>query len=133
MAKIDRMALPPCHLLYQFDVSDGKLNCQWYQRSVDTFLGLPFNISSYALLTCLLAKVVGLTPGRLTYAGGDTHLYLNHLDQAKEQISRTPFPFPKLVIKKDIKTLEDIESLELTDIVLEGYNSHATIKAEMAV
>lgn len=133
VAEIDKMALPPCHLLFQFDVTDGRLNCQWYQRSVDTFLGLPFNISSYALLTCLIAKVVGLQPGTLTYAGGDTHLYLNHLEQAKEQISRIPYRFPTLNIKKDIKTLEDIEALELSDLELVNYESHATIKAEMAV
>lgn len=133
VSEIDKMALPPCHLLYQFDVTDGKLNCQWYQRSVDSFLGLPFNISSYALLTCLIAKVVGLKPGTLTFSGGDTHLYLNHLDQAKEQVSRNPFPFPQLNIKKDIKSLEDIEALELSDLELVGYISHAPIKAEMAV
>lgn len=131
--KIDQMALPPCHLLFQFDVSDGKLNCQWYQRSVDTFLGLGFNISSYALLTYLIAKITNLTPGTLTFAGGDTHLYLNHIEQAKEQISREPYPFPTLNIKKDIKTLEDIEALEFTDLELVNYKSHATIKAEMAV
>jgi thymidylate synthase len=133
VADIDKMALPPCHLLFQFDVTDGRLNCQWYQRSVDTFLGLPFNISSYALLTCIIAKVVGLQPGTLTYAGGDTHLYLNHLDQAKEQIARVPYRFPTLNIKKDIKTLEDIEALELSDLELVNYESHASIKAEMAV
>lgn len=133
VAEIDKMALPPCHLLYQFDVTDGKLNCQWYQRSVDTFLGLPFNISSYALLTCLLAKITNLQPGTLTFSGGDTHLYLNHIDQAKLQMEREPYPFPQLNIKKDIKTLEDIEALSLDDIELIGYTSHATIKADMAV
>ena len=133
VAEIDKMALPPCHLLYQFDVTDGRLNCQWYQRSVDSFLGLPFNISSYALLTCLLAKITNLTPGTLTFAGGDTHIYTNHIEQCKEQISRTPYPFPQLNIKKDIKTLEDIEALELADLELVNYQSHATIKAEMAV
>lgn len=133
VAEIDKMALPPCHLLYQFDVTDGKLNCQWYQRSVDTFLGLPFNISSYALLTCLLAKITNLQPGTLTFSGGDTHLYLNHIEQAKLQLEREPFPFPQLNIKKDIKSLEDIESLSLEDIELVGYASHATIKADMAV
>jgi thymidylate synthase len=131
--EIDKMALPPCHLLYQFDVSDGKLNCQFYMRSIDTLLGMPFNISSYALLTCLVAKVVGLQPGKLCFCGGDTHLYLNHIEQAKEQISRTPFPFPKLIIKKDIKSLEDIENLQFEDIELVGYQSHAAIKAPMAV
>jgi thymidylate synthase len=133
VAEIDKMALPPCHLLYQFDVNDGKLNCQWYQRSVDTFLGLPFNISSYALLMCLVAKVVGLQPGKLTFAGGDTHLYLNHIDQANEQISRIPYPFPKLNIKKDIKSLEDIENLQFEDIELIDYQSHSPIKAQMAI
>jgi len=131
--QLNMMALPPCHLLYQFDVTDGYLNCQWYQRSVDTFLGLPFNISSYALLTCLIAKVTGLKPGTLTFAGGDTHIYSNHMEQVKEQISRTPYPFPQLNIKKDIKTLADIEALELADLELVNYQSHATIKAEMAV
>jgi thymidylate synthase len=133
VAEIDNMALPPCHLLFQFDVSDGKLNLAWYQRSNDFFLGSPFNISSYALLLCLVAKIVNLPPGRITYFAADTHLYLNHLEQAREQASRVPFPFPKLNIRKDIKSLGDIESLEFTDIVLEGYQSHAAIKAEMAV
>jgi thymidylate synthase len=133
VAEIDNMALPPCHLLYQFDVSDGKLNCQWYQRSVDSFLGLPFNITSYALLTCLLAKITGLTPGKLTFAGGDTHIYLNHIEQCKEQISRIPHAFPTLNIKKDIKNLQDIENLSLEDLELINYKSHAAIKADMAV
>lgn len=131
--EINSMALPPCHLLFQFDVSDGKLNCQWYQRSVDTFLGLPFNISSYALLTYLIAKITNLIPGTLTFSGGDTHIYLNHIDQCKEQINRTPYIFPQLNIKKDIKTLEDIENLQFNDIELIDYKSHAAIKAEMAV
>lgn len=130
---LDKMALPPCHLLYQFDVIDGKLNCNWYQRSVDSFLGLNFNISSYALLTYLVAKITNLQPGTLTFSGGDTHIYLNHIDQVKEQISRNPYPFPQLNIKKDIKTLEDIEKLEIADLELVGYQSHAAIKAPMAV
>lgn len=133
VSEIHKMALPPCHLLYQFDVTDGYLNCSWYQRSVDTLLGLPFNVSSYALLTCLIAKVVGLKPGTLTFFGGDTHLYINHIEQAKEQISRQPYDFPKLNIKKEIKSIEDIENLELNDIELIGYKSHAAIKAEMAI
>jgi thymidylate synthase len=133
VSEIEKMALPPCHLLFQFDVSDGYLNCHWYQRSVDTLLGLPFNISSYALLTCLIAKITGLKPGTLTFSGGDTHLYLNHLEQAKEQLTREPFPFPQLNIKKDIKTLEDIEALTLEDLELVNYQSHAAIKAQMAV
>lgn len=132
VGQLEMMALPPCHLLYQFDVTDGKLNCQWYQRSVDTFLGLPFNISSYALLTCLLAKITGLQPGMLTFVGGDTHLYLNHEDQVRVQLSRVPYPFPKLDIKKEIKSLEDIERLEFADLDLIDYKCHPTIKAEMA-
>lgn len=130
---IDKMALPPCHLLYQFDVSDGHLNCQWYQRSVDSFLGLPFNITSYAVLTCIIAKTVGLKPGTLTFVGGDTHLYLNHMEQVNEQLTRAPFAFPRLTITKELNTIEDIEKLELADLVLEGYQSHAQIKAEMAI
>lgn len=130
---IDKMALPPCHLLWQVHVENGELHLQWYQRSVDTFLGLPFNISSYALLTCLLAKISGLKPGTVTFAGGDTHLYLNHLDQVKEQLSRTPHKFPTLNIKKNIKTLEGIENLTLADIELVDYKSHPAIIAPMAV
>jgi thymidylate synthase len=133
VADIDRMALPPCHLLFQFDVSDGKLNCQWTQRSVDSFLGLPFNVSSYALMTYLIAKITNLQPGTLTFSGGDTHIYLNHIEQCKEQISRTPYQFPQLNIKRDIKELNDIENLNFEDIELIGYKSHATIKADMAV
>lgn len=132
VAEVDKMALPPCHILFQFFVSNGKLSCQWYQRSVDSFLGLPFNISSYALLTCLIAKITNLEPGDLIFAGGDTHVYLNHLNQVQTQISREPFAFPTLNIP-DIQSLEDIEDLEYSDIKLEGYESHPPIKAEMAV
>ncbi len=131
--QIDMMALPPCHLLWQVYVSNGELHLQFYQRSVDTFLGLPFNISSYALLTCLLAKISGLKPGTVTFVGGDTHIYMNHIDQVKEQLTRTPYKFPALNIKKDIKTLEDIENLSFDDIELNDYKSHAAIKAPMAV
>lgn len=131
--KLDKMALPPCHLLWQVYVQNGELHLQWYQRSVDTFLGLNFNISSYALLTCLLAKITGLKPGTITFAGGDTHLYLNHVDQVKEQLSRTPYPFPTLNIKKNIKSIKDIENLSFEDIELVDYKSHPAIKAPMAV
>lgn len=131
--QLDMMALPPCHLLWQVYVENGELHLQWYQRSVDSFLGLPFNISSYSLLTCLLAKISGLKPGTVTFTGGDTHIYLNHMDQVKEQLTRVPYQFPQLNIKKDIKTLEDIENLSLEDLELVGYNSHAAIKATMAV
>lgn len=133
VAEIDKMALPPCHILQQYYVENGKLHLMWFQRSNDVFLGSAFNISSYALLLCLIAKITNLQPGTITYAMGDTHLYLNHIDQAKEQISRTPYPFPKLNIKKDIKTLEDIENLQFEDIELIGYQSHPAIKAPMAV
>jgi thymidylate synthase len=133
VAELDRVVLPSCHLLYQFDVTNGKLNCQWTQRSVDSYLGLTFNITSYALLTYMIAKITNLKPGRITFSGGDTHIYLNHIDQCKEQLSRTPFPFPQLNIKKDIKSLEDIEKLQFEDFELIGYKSHSAIKAPMAV
>jgi dihydrofolate reductase/thymidylate synthase len=131
-SQVPEMALPPCHLLFQFQVSNGELHCQWYQRSVDCFLGLPFNISSYALLTCLMAKAADLTPGSVTFCGGDTHIYKNHIDQVKEQLSRTPYDFPQLELP-DVKTIQDIENLTLDDCKLVGYNSHKSIKAEMAV
>jgi thymidylate synthase len=130
--QLPKMSLAPCHLLFQFQVSNGELNCQWYQRSCDFFLGVPFNISSYALLTCLFAKASGLTPGELTFCGGDTHLYLNHTEQAKLQISRTPYPFPKLEIP-DVTSIEDMEKLSLDDCKLVNYKSHKIIKADMAV
>jgi thymidylate synthase len=133
VAEIDKMALPPCHLLAQFYVSNGALSCMWTQRSVDTLLGLPFNISSYALLTYLLAEITGYVPGDLIFSGGDTHLYNNHVDQANEQLTRVPYPFPKLKIKKKITSLKDIEALEFSDFELLDYQSHASIKAPMAV
>lgn len=131
-SQVPEMALPPCHLLFQFQVDNGELHCQWYQRSVDSFLGLGFNISSYSLLTCLMAKAANLKPGTVTFCGGDTHIYKNHFDQVKEQISRTPYPFPQLEIP-DVKSIEDMEKLTLDDCKLIGYNSHKVIKAEMAV
>lgn len=131
-SQLDEMALPPCHLLFQFQVENGKLHLQWYQRSVDSFLGLPFNISSYALLTCLFAKCADLEPGTVTFVGGDTHIYKNHFEQVDTQCLREPFPFPKLIIP-DVKTIEDIENLTFEDIKLDGYQAHKTIKAEMAV
>lgn len=131
-SQVSEMALPPCHMFFQFQVSNGELHCQWYQRSVDSFLGLGFNISSYALLTCLMAKAAGLQPGTVTFAGGDTHIYKNHFEQVKEQCSREPFPFPTLIIP-DVKTIADIENLTFDDIKLEGYTCHKAIKAEMAV
>lgn len=128
-----QMALPPCHIMYQFDITDDKLNCQFYMRSVDVFLGLPFNIASYALLTNLIAKITGYTPGKLIFVGGDTHIYENHIEQAKLQISRTEYEFPNLVINKDIQVLSDIEGLVFEDLLIDNYLSHPAIKADMAV
>jgi thymidylate synthase len=127
------MALPPCHWAFQLYVANGKLSLQWHQRSVDTFLGLPFNILSYAILARLFAKAAGLEPGELIFVGGDTHIYLNHLEQVREQISREPYPFPAMTINKDILTVEDMENLSFEDFQFHGYRSHTAIKAEMAV
>lgn len=131
-SQLSKMALPPCHMFYQFHVQEGRLNCQMYQRSVDSFLGLPFNIASYSLLTMLIAKVVDLKPGVFTWVGGDTHIYNNHREQVELQRSREPYPFPTIDIP-DVKSLEDIENLSLTDLPLNDYKCHAGIKAEMAV
>ncbi len=126
-------ALEPCHCLFQFDVTNGKLNCHWYQRSVDTFLGLPFNIASYALLTHFFAKAANLLPGDLIFSGGNVHLYKTHLAQAELQMSREPFAFPSLQINKSISSLEDIEKLEFTDLTLLDYKSHSAISGDMAI
>ena len=128
-ADIDDMALPPCHCLFQFFVADGKLSCQLYQRSADVFLGVPYNIASYAALTLMMAKVTGLAPGEFVHTFGDAHLYLNHLDQAKLQLSRMPMDFPTLVIA-DRARLEDFEP---GDFRLVDYRSHKAIKAPVAV
>ncbi|NBB16182.1 thymidylate synthase [Caulobacter sp. SLTY] len=128
-ADVEDMALPPCHCLFQFFVADGKLSCQLYQRSADVFLGVPFNIASYALLTMMVAKVTGLEPGEFVHTFGDAHLYLNHLDQAKEQLRREPHPFPTMTIAD--KT--DLFGFELADFVVEGYQAHPSIKAPIAV
>lgn len=127
---IDKMALPPCHMVYQFQVTENKLNCMMYQRSVDTFLGLPFNIASYALLTNMVSYVTGYKPGELVMALADTHLYLNHIKQAKEQIKRKPFPFPKLKIKRKVKSIFDFR---FEDFEIINYQSHPPIKAEISV
>ncbi|SOC37454.1 thymidylate synthase [Ureibacillus acetophenoni] len=129
-AEVDDMALPPCHTLFQFYVADGKLSCQLYQRSADVFLGVPFNIASYALLTHLIAHECGLGVGEFVHSFGDAHIYLNHLDQVNEQLSREPRNLPKLVINPEKKSIFDIE---LSDLTMEGYNPHPTIKAPVAV
>lgn len=128
-ADVDDMALPPCHCLFQFFVADGKLSCQLYQRSADIFLGVPFNIASYALLTHMLAKVVGLEPGDFVHTFGDAHLYLNHLEQAELQLTRAPLPLPTLTVADK----DDLFGFELSDFVLNDYQSWPHIKAEVAV
>ncbi len=127
---IDKMALPPCHVMYQFQVTNNKLNCMMYQRSVDTFLGLPFNIASYALLTHMVAHVTGYEPGELIMALADTHLYLNHLEQARQQIKRKPFPFPSLKIKRKVKSIFDFK---FEDFEIINYQFHPAIRAEISV
>lgn len=129
-ADVDRMALPPCHCLFQFYVADGKLSCQLYQRSADIFLGVPFNIASYALLTHMVAHVTGLKPGEFIHTLGDAHLYLNHLEQADEQLQRQLLPLPRLVIKRDVK---DIMDFRFEDFEVVGYQSHPHIAAPVAV
>ncbi|HNF07965.1 MAG TPA: thymidylate synthase [Pseudomonadales bacterium] len=130
VAELPQMALPPCHLLFQFHVADGRLSCQLYQRSCDTFLGVPFNIASYALLTQLVAAQCDLLPGEFIWTGGDVHLYLNHLDQAREQLCREPYPLPKLLLKRRPASLFDYC---FDDIAIIDYQSHPPIRAEVAV
>ncbi len=129
-AEIEQMALAPCHCLFQFYVADGRLSCQLYQRSADVFLGVPFNIASYALLTQMVAQVCGLQPGDFVHALGDAHLYLNHLDQARLQISRAPRPLPQLRLNPAVRSLFDFR---YEDIAVEGYDPHPHIKAPVAV
>jgi thymidylate synthase len=129
-ADTDKMALPPCHCLFQFYVANGRLSCQLYQRSADIFLGVPFNIASYALLTMMVAQVTGLKPGEFVHTLGDAHLYLNHLDQAREQLLRKPYPLPRMRINPDVN---DIFGFAYGDFALEGYQAHPHIKAEVAV
>lgn len=129
-ADLEKMALHPCHSLFQFYVADGKLSCQLYQRSADLFLGVPFNIASYALLTMMIAQECGYTPWEFIWTGGDTHIYLNHLDQVRLQLSREPRPLPKMVLNPEVKTVFDFN---YDDFKLIGYNPHPSIKAPVAV
>ncbi|AMB45783.1 thymidylate synthase [Methylobacterium sp. AMS5] len=129
-ADLDRMALAPCHCLFQFYVAEGRLSCQLYQRSADAFLGVPFNIASYALLTAMMAQVTGLQPGDFVHTFGDAHLYANHLDQARLQLSRAPRPLPRLRLNPEVRSLFDFR---FEDIVIEGYEPHPAIKAPVAV
>jgi thymidylate synthase len=128
-AEVEDMALPPCHCLFQFFVADGKLSCQLYQRSADVFLGVPFNIASYALLTLMVAKVTGLEPGEFVHTLGDAHLYLNHLDQAREQLTREPLPLPVMRLADK----HDLLDFAYEDFKLEGYRAHPSIAAPIAV
>lgn len=129
-ADIDDMALPPCHCLFQFHVSEGRLSCQLYQRSADIFLGVPFNIASYALLTLMMAQVTGYKPGEFIHTLGDAHLYLNHLEQADRQLSRTPRPLPVMTLNPDVTSIFDFT---YADFTLSDYAPHPHIKAEVAV
>lgn len=129
-ALVDEMALPPCHCLFQFYVADGKLSCQLYQRSADIFLGVPFNIASYALLTMMIAQVTGLKPGEFVHTLGDAHIYANHFDQAREQLARTPKKLPQMWINPDVK---DLFAFRFEDFRLESYEADPTIKAPIAV
>jgi thymidylate synthase len=129
-ADVDRMALPPCHALFQFYVAEGRLSCQMYQRSADLFLGVPFNIASYALLTLMVAQVTGLRAGEFVLTLGDAHLYLNHVDQAREQLLRQPRPFPRIKLNPAV---HDLFAFRYEDFTLEGYDAHPAIKAPIAV
>ena len=129
-AEIDKMALPPCHCLFQFYVADGKLSCQLYQRSADAFLGVPFNIASYALLTMMIAQVTGLKPGHFVHTLGDAHLYLNHIEQAEEQLSRIPGRLPRMHLNPDVT---DLFAFRFEDFTLEGYEAAPNIAAPIAV
>ncbi len=130
ISDVPRMALPPCHLLFQFYVAENRLSCQLYQRSADVFLGVPFNIASYALLTLMVAQVSGLQPGEFIHTLGDAHLYVNHLDQAKLQLQREPRALPKLIINPDVTSLFDFQ---FDDFQLENYDPHPHIRAKVAV
>ena len=128
--EIDKMALPPCHILFQFYVAGGKLSCQLYQRSCDVFIGIPFNIASYALLTLIVAQVTGYKPGEFIHTLGDAHIYLNHIEQAKLQLTREPFKLPVMLINPAVT---DITKFRFEDFTLSGYNAHPHIKGEISV
>jgi len=130
VSELDKMALPPCHILFQFYVANGKLSCQLYQRSADVFLGVPFNIASYALLTMMMAQVTNLEPGEFVHTFGDVHLYRNHIEQAKLQLSREPYPLPTMKINPQVKEISDFQ---YEDFELINYKAHPHIKAEVAV
>lgn len=130
VADIDNMNLPPCHALFQFYVADGKLSCQLYQRSADSFLGVPFNIASYALLTMMMAQVCGLQPGEFIHTFGDVHIYLNHLDQVHQLLQRTPRPLPKMILNPEVK---DIFDFKYEDFTLTDYDPWPPIKAQVSV
>jgi thymidylate synthase len=130
VGEIDKMALPPCHLLFQFYVANGKLSCQMYQRSADVFLGVPFNIASYSLLLMMVAQVCGLQPGEFIHTLGDTHLYINHLEQARLQLSRKPYPMPRMVLNPEVMSIFDFD---YPDFQLLGYQAHPHIKADISV
>jgi thymidylate synthase len=127
---LDKMALPPCHLMFQFYVAEGKLSCQLYQRSADIFIGVPFNIASYSLLTLMIAQVTGLEPGDFVHTLGDAHIYLNHLEQVKLQLTREPFPLPKMIINPEVK---DITKFSYSDFTLTDYVAHSHIKGDISV
>ena len=130
VAEIQNMALPPCHVFFQFYVANGKLSCQLYQRSADMFLGVPFNIASYALLTCMMAQQLGLEPGEFIWTGGDVHIYSNHFEQVDEQLAREPYPYPRLSFARKPESIFDYT---LDDFIIEDYQHHPTIKGTVAV
>lgn len=131
--QLHETALPPCHCFFQFYVNQNELSLQWYQRSVDSFLGLPFNILSYSILTKIMAKALGMKPKEIIFVGGDTHIYSNHTSQVTSQIIREPFEFPTMIIKKDINSVADMEKLSSEDFEIEGYKFHPAINATMAI
>ena len=130
VAEVDKMALPPCHTMFQFYVADGKLSCQLYQRSADMFLGVPFNIASYSLLTMMIAQECSLGLGEFVHTTGDTHIYVNHFEQVNEQLSRTPRELPRMILNPDVKSVFDFR---YEDFTLEGYDPYPVIKGKVAV